>query len=280
MKNFLIVTNRIKDVNLELTDRIKNYILSKGGQCEAISGVAENETIEEYLVKSAQAVIVLGGDGTILRVSNILLGYDIPIVGVNLGNVGFLAEVEENNIYEAVDKLFEEDYSIENRMHICGSIYRNSEVIYEGKSLNDIVITRAGYSRIIYLKVFVNGELLDTYGADGIIVSTPTGSTGYNMSAGGPIVSPNTNLIIVTPVSPHSLSSKSIVFSSEDEITIEVVKKRQADSEEVYISFDGRKGIPLMVGDKITVGKSHETTKLIRIYNVGFYEVLRKKIIN
>ncbi len=278
MKRFLVFTNTIKDIETVLTNKIKEYIESKNGICNTIFDLEENGTVDEAMLLETDIAIVLGGDGTILRASNLLCNYNIPIVGVNLGTLGFLAEVEPVNIYQVIDRLFNDDYIIENRMHIEGQVYRDGQPIYEGNSLNDIVITRAGYSRIVGLKIWVNNVLLNTYEADGVIVSTPTGSTGYNLSAGGPIVSPNTSLIIVTPVSPHSLTSKSIVFSSEDEISIEIVEKRKTETQEEYITFDGRQGIPLYSKDIINIRKSIKTTKLIKMYNVNFFEVLKNKM--
>ncbi len=278
MKSYLIVTNAIKDSGLELTLDIKAYIEKKGGVCKVVSDIEENKSLNDEHIKGVEAIIVLGGDGTILRVSNAISSRDIPILGVNLGTLGFLAEIEPANVYEAIDKLFCKEYKVEERMHVSGDIYRNGELIYTGDSLNDIVVTRAGYSRIICLKVLVNGKLLDIYEGDGIIIATPTGSTGYNMSAGGPIVSPGTSLIIVTPVSPHSLTTKSIAFSSEDNITIEVVGKRDGQEEEAFASFGGRKGLALKQGDVLYINKSSRTTKLIKVYDVAFYEFLKHKL--
>ena len=145
-------------------------------------------------------------------------------------------------------------------------------------ALNDVVITRAGFSRIIGLNVYVNDELLDTYEADGVIVSTPTGSTGYNLSAGGPIVSPNSNAIVVTPISPHSLTSKSIVFDSNDVIKIEIIKKRKTQITEAIASTDGGNNEELSAGDIVTVKKSEKKIDLIKLYDFNFFRVLRDKI--
>lgn len=147
-------------------------------------------------------------------------------------------------------------------------------------ALNDIVVSRSGFSRIIGLKVYVNKKVIDIYEADGVIISTPTGSTGYNMSAGGPVVSPKTNIIIVTPISPHSLTAKSMIFSSEDEIMIEVLKMRKAQKEEAIVSFDGQQGTQLSAGDKIIIQKADSVTKMIKLYDVNFVEVLREKMLN
>lgn len=283
MKNFLIATNFIKDENLSLTSKIEAYISKKGGNSKRIIGDADGEV--SYKLQDEECfdgIIALGGDGTILKVSRDLRSLKIPIVGVNLGTLGFLAEVEPEHIFSMIDRLFLDDYDMEERMNISGVIYkgRKENALHTDVALNDIVITRAGFSRVIGLKIYVNGKEMDIYEADGVIVSTPTGSTGYNMSAGGPIVSPRTNLMIVTPISPHSLTSKSIVLSSEDEIVIEVLKMRKAQKEEAIVNFDGEPGILLSAGDRIVVRKSEITTKMIKLFDVSFYEVLREKIAN
>ena len=283
MKNFLIATNSVKDENLILTSKIENYITMHGGQCQCIIGDTGAEAGYQ-LEKEGQydCVIALGGDGTILKVSRDLRHLNIPIVGVNLGTLGFLAEIEPDHIFPVIDRLLQGDYEMEERMNICGTVWKEgqNEPVLSDIALNDVVVTRAGFSRVIGLKVYVNGKVIDIYEADGIIVSTPTGSTGYNMSAGGPIVSPKTNLLIVTPISPHSLTSKSIVFSSEDEVVIEVLKMRKAQAEEAIISFDGQPGIQLSAGDKVVVHKADLATRMIKLCDVSFYEVLREKITN
>lgn len=283
MKRFLIATNFIKDENLILTSKIESYISMHGGSSKKIIGNMDSDTayrMEED--EEFDCIIALGGDGTILKVSRDLRELNIPIVGVNLGTLGFLTEIEPEQIFPVIDRLFDDDYEMEERMNICGAVFKEGkkEPLCSDVALNDIVVTRAGFSRIIGLKVYVNGKVMDIYEADGVIVSTPTGSTGYNMSAGGPIVSPKTNLMIVTPISPHSLTSKSIVLSSEDEIIIEVLKMRKAQKEEAIVNFDGQPGIQLSAGDRIVIHKAYSTTKMIKLFDVSFYEVLREKIAN
>ncbi len=283
MKNFLIATNYIKDKNLMLTSRIENYISMHGGTSRRIIGDVDGcISYQKEFDEDFDGIIALGGDGTILKVSRDLRTLNIPIVGVNLGTLGFLAEVEPEHIFPVIDRLLKDDYEMEERMNIYGSIYKNKKdsPLHEDVALNDIVISRAGFSRVIGLKVYVNGKVMDIYEADGVIVSTPTGSTGYNLSAGGPIVSPKTNLMIVTPISPHSLTSKSIVLSSEDEIVIEVLQMRKAQAEEAIVNFDGQQGILLSAGDRIVVRKSQSVTRMIKLFDVSFYEVLREKIAN
>lgn len=281
MRNFLIATNGVKDANLILTKKIRDYISLKGGTSEQVVGDRGKKISYEIgMAGQFECIIALGGDGTILKVSRDLRHLNIPIVGVNLGTMGFLAEVEPESINPVIDRLIMDDYKIETRINICGTIFKNSQenTPVLDVALNDIVITRAGFSRIIGLKVYVNGRVLDIYEADGVIISTPTGSTGYNLSAGGPIVSPETDLMIVTPISPHSLTSKSIVLSSEDEIMVEVLPMRKAQEEEAILNFDGQEGMKLSPGDRVKIKKAKSVTRMVKLFDVSFYEVLREKI--
>lgn len=274
MKSFVIITNSIKDPELVLSKRIATLIEEEGGMARILPDEAARE--EEEALDQAECAIVLGGDGTILRVAGDFPERDIPIVGVNLGTLGFLAEVDQSNISDMVKRLLSDNYTIEERIHLTGTVFRDGEQLLTRSALNDVVITRAGNSRLIGLKIFVNGELSDIYEADGVICATPTGSTGYNLSAGGPIVSPNTDIIILTPVSPHSLTSKSIVFSNRDVIEVEIDNIRPDTV--AYVNFDGSNGITCRAGDRIRICKADSFTKLIKLYKVGFYEVLRAKL--
>lgn len=273
MKRFLIVANSTKDENLALAKRVQQYIHEHGGTggiCVDADNIPEDCDVE--------CAVVLGGDGTMLLASYKLAGRDIPMIGINLGTVGFMADVDPCNMENALDSLLNDDYRIEERMNLTGTIYRQGKEVATSTALNDIVVARSGYSRIICLRTYVNGELLDIYEADGVIVATPTGSTAYNLSAGGPIVSPNASLILVTPVSPHSLTSKSVVFSAEDEIEVEIVPKRRSQKEEAIATFDSRAYEELQPGDRIRIRRSLKTTKLVKIYPTSFYEVLRSKM--
>ncbi len=276
MNKYLVLANNDKDIDLALSKKIVEYIKEKGSFADIVSDVINDYdgiVIKEEYIKDAKAVIVIGGDGTMLRAAAGLGEHDIPLLGINLGTIGFLTEVEVTNLYNALDRLMVKDYSLEKRMMIEGMLKGKSY-----KSLNDVVITRAGFSRIIGLNIYVNDELLDTYEADGVIVSTPTGSTGYNLSAGGPIVSPKSKAIVVTPISPHSLTSKSIVFDSEDVIRIEIVKKRKTQETEAIVSFDGSNSEELSAGDIIVVKKAKKEIELVKLYDMNFYRVLRDKI--
>ncbi|CCX88422.1 probable inorganic polyphosphate/ATP-NAD kinase [Clostridium sp. CAG:590] len=285
MKRFLIATNFIKDENLSLTSKVERYLEEHGASSTRINGQQGDYSAwipQEEHAGSYDCVIALGGDGTILKVSRDLRHLNIPIVGVNLGTLGFLAEIEPEQIYPVLDRLLADDYELEERMNICGSVFKcgAKEPLLKDVALNDIVVSRAGFSRVIGLRVYVNGRVMDIYEADGVIVSTPTGSTGYNLSAGGPIVSPKTHVMIITPISPHSLTSKSIVLGDADEIVLEVLKMRKAQEEEAIVNFDGQPGTQLSAGDKVVIRKAGQTTKMVKLFDVSFYEVLREKMAN
>ncbi len=285
MKRFLIATNFIKDENLSLTSKVERYLEEHGAGSTRINGQQGDYSAwipKEEHAGSYDCVIALGGDGTILKVSRDLRHLNIPIVGVNLGTLGFLAEIEPEQIYPVLDRLLADDYELEERMNICGSVFKcgAKEPLLKDVALNDIVVSRAGFSRVIGLRVYVNGRVMDIYEADGVIVSTPTGSTGYNLSAGGPIISPKTNVMIITPISPHSLTSKSIVLGDADEIVLEVLKMRKAQEEEAIVNFDGQPGTQLSAGDKVVIRKAGQTTKMVKLFDVSFYEVLREKMAN
>lgn len=283
MDKFCVITNRDKDVNLEFTTKIVNYMKENKKECILLEGLKPKcfntcFTDPELIPSDTECAIVLGGDGTIIQAAFDLLGKDIPILGVNLGTLGFLAEIEKNNIYTALECLFKEKYKIEKRMMIHGGIYHKDMELYSGVALNDIVISRSGFSRIISVCIYVNGELVDRYRGDGVIISTPTGSTGYSLSCGGPVVKPDSHVMIITPISPHSLHARTIVVSSRDKIIIKIEKSKKTQDEEAIATFDGRQAILLHTEDEIDISKSNEETKLVKIRNTSFFEILRTKI--
>lgn len=267
MNKFYVITNTSKDISLEITNRMKVYLESKGKTCV----LAENGL---SLPKDTDCVLVLGGDGTLIRAARELHSYDVPILGINMGTLGYLTEVEVQNIESAIDQLLEGNPMVEARMMLKGTLNNTVEDI----ALNDIVLTRHGSLRIIRFNVYVNGELLNTYQADGVIVSTPTGSTGYNLSAGGPIVEPTASMIVITPICSHALNTSSIVLSADDEIVLEVALGRDGEIEEACVSFDGDRNMEVHTGDRILIQKAEETTKLLKLSKVSFLETLRKKM--
>lgn len=278
MEQFCIVTNKTKDKNLEITGYIKKYLEGHGKKCivaESAGKPASDAIGREFMSsvpEDSDCCIVLGGDGTMLEAARSLAFLDIPIIGVNLGTMGYLAEVEKSNIDEALSRLISGEYEIEDRMMLHGSI--NGKEDY---ALNDIVISRASAIQAINYNIYVDDLLLCSYHADGIIISTPTGSTGYNMSAGGPIVEPSGNMILLTPICPHTLNSRSMVLSADKSITIELTDGSRKRDNKVVAAFDGSGVIDMNVGDRIEIGKSGKKTKILRLNRVSFLEVLSKK---
>lgn len=279
MKNFLILTNEKKDPGLRISKHIQEYIERSGGasyrMCDFTRDIQENISC---ITEDTQCVIVLGGDGTMLHAARLVVPHDLPMVGVNLGTLGFLTEIEVQNLYEGLDCLLKDKFRVEKRSMLKGTVIHHDQETYHLSALNDIVITRSGFSRIISLRIMVNGKFLDDFSADGVIISTPTGSTGYNLSAGGPVVNPKANVILVTPVCPHSLHAKSMVLSQEDEIEICLENVRENQLEEAYITFDGQVAQKLQPGDRIKVKNSDKMAKVIKVNGDSFYETLRVKV--
>lgn len=280
MKHFYIIANSRKDEQLELTKKIQQFIAENGGVC----GYQSNHGQEGHLFDKRQisddteCILVVGGDGTLLEAARNMAERKIPLIGVNTGHVGYLCELEAETVMNGVKRLLtEENFTIEQRMLLTGAR------IVEGKrdertALNDIVIHRSGRLQIVDLIISVNGEYLNTYSADGIIIATPTGSTAYSMSAGGPIVDPKANLLLITPISPHTLNAKSIVLDSEDEITIEVAARNEESEEQMEVSFDGEPVGILQPGEKIIVKKAQVCTRILKLNQLSFLEGLRKKL--
>lgn len=279
MKKFAIITNAYKDKKLVLTHKIVDYITQKGGYAVALS--EGHEGMDEYadinfskMPADTECIMVLGGDGTLIRSAAKVMEYHIPLLGINIGNLGYLCELEANDVFDAIDHLMEEEYFIEDRIMIEGG-KNPSEIVY---GLNDIVIHRVGDLSVLRMNVYVNGEFLATYDADGIIVSTPTGSTGYNLSAGGPIVNPKAQMLVMTPINSHSLNARSIVFSSNDLIEIEMGTRRYLMDEEAYVSCDGDRVETLRVGERYAVSRSLNVISIARLKRKSFLEILRKKM--
>lgn len=287
MKHFLIYTNRHKDEGLAVTRRICDYLESKGMRASVRVDVrrwqeegeaSSHDNVLENIPEDVDCMIVLGGDGTVLQAARETKWLHIPIIGVNLGTLGYLTEIEPEGLEEALDRLITGEYQQESRMMLNGRAFLAGERTEEDWALNDIVISRSGSLRIIKFNIYVNGQFLHDYDADGVIVTTPTGSTGYNLSAGGPLVEPGARLIMITPICPHTLNQRSIILSSEDVIEIEIPQGREGRVQTVEANFDGSRMIPLQTGDRVRIVKSEKTTEFLKLNKVSFLEVLHRKM--
>ena len=271
MERFGIVTNGMKDPGRDITERIVQYLKEHGAKWEVAHGAGE-------ISDKAECILVLGGDGTMLQAAKETAGRSIPLLGINLGSLGYLAEVEIQSLEDALDKLLAGEYETEERMMVCGTIYHQGEQIQTSPALNDITITRCGTLQIIKLNIFVNGKFLCQWKADGIILSTPTGSTGYSMSAGGPLVVPGADLLLVTPICAHTLNARSIVLKGEDEVEIEVAHGRDGSRLMVEANSDGSEKFVMETGDRICIHRAEEMITTIKLSKVSFVEMLHKKL--
>ncbi len=219
-------------------------------------------------------VLVLGGDGTILKVSREFAGKNISILGINLGEVGFLATVETSELQTGLKKILTEDYLVLSRMMLSASVLRQGKKLAEYEALNDIAISKGPFSRIIDLKTYINDDFFETHPGDGVIISSPTGSTGYSLSAGGPIVNPSLGVIIITPICPHLLHHRSVIVHENDIIKIQVFSRHT----EVVLTVDGQLGFSLQNEDEIIVQKSPNKTRLVNFKENNFYKILHHKL--
>lgn len=282
MKNIGIVPNLDKDTKLIVTKEIIQFLLENNCTpvlpvqiAEAVSMPGFGASIED-IYKSVEFLIVLGGDGTLLNVGRRAAQYNTPLLGINLGTLGFLTDTEASGAFQSIESVLKGDYIEEKRLMLEASILNKSIVSESHIALNDVCVTRGAFSKLVDLRVHVNKEYLDTFRADGIIISTPTGSTAYNLSAGGPILKPDTRMVAITPICPHAIHSRSVVISDDDIVTIEIGKNSRGD---FLLSVDGQSGSPLDRDSIIQVKRSSFYTTIIKTNKLGFYDILRKKLV-
>ncbi len=274
MERIGLVLKKNKKEALELGKKIVRWFGERGISVFSDAGISKEltpKTIDEGL----DLLLVLGGDGTFLHAARLVAGKDIPILGINLGGLGFLTEVPPKRIDDILPLLLEKKLRCEKRMSFSVSVERDGGGVEGGfYVLNDAVITKGTLARIILLKVEVNGELLTNYRADGLIVSTPTGSTAYSLSAGGPIVHPSLDSITVTPICPHTLTNRPIVLPPESEIHVTLL----SPDEEVMLTLDGQVGFPLGLNDKVRIKRSERPTVILRSPFDTYFNILRTKL--
>lgn len=278
MKHFLVTTNGQKDPDFQCTEYIRTYLEQHGCTCAVQTG----EQIDVSGLKGTECIIVLGGDGTMLRAARATASLDIPLIGVNLGTMGYLAEVESSNLDHALTRLMEDGYTRESRMMLTGQKWPAEQGSAAGNekpyALNDVAIVRRGALQMITFHIYVNGQLLNTYHADGILIATPTGSTGYNLSAGGPIVEPRADIILLTPICPHTLNTRTIILAPEDTIAVEIAANSRGQQQMVDACFDGSERISLAIGDKLEIRRSARRTVILKLSRESFLEVLHNKM--
>lgn len=239
-----------------------------------LAGPHLNSVEREDIPTKAEMIIVLGGDGTLLSVARLVGDHDVPILGVNLGGLGFLTEITLEELYRVLEKVVQGDFITDERVVLNASVIRRGERMAEFIVLNDAVINKGALARIIDLETTINGEYLTTFKSDGLILSTPTGSTAYNLSAGGPIVYPSLHCIIITPICPHTLTNRPIMIPDDVEIRATLKTKQQ----EVILTLDGQQGFTLEFEDIVEVKKAEGHIFLIKSPYRHYFEVLREKL--
>jgi NAD+ kinase len=241
---------------------------------EAETGCAVDALSHEELVRGADLIVVLGGDGTMIATARMVGDHGTPVLGVNYGTLGYLADFTHEEMTPALDAILAGDYTLDRRLMLAAEVRRGGELLLQDRVLNDVVISKSALARIIEIETWVDKKFVNLFRADGLIVSTPTGSTAYNLSAGGPVIYPSMRAVVVTPICPHTLSNRPLVLPDDAEFEL-VLKTPQ---EEVALTLDGQVGMPLELEDRVTVRKSRTTFNLIQAHTRNYFDVLRNKL--
>jgi NAD+ kinase len=229
---------------------------------------------ENQLASTADVLLVLGGDGTMLNAARLAGGRGIPILGVNMGGLGFLTEVRLENLYPSLERVFANDYVLDERLMLRTHVQRHGSTIAEGVVLNDVVISKGTVARMIELKIAIQGRFVTNLRGDGLIVSSPTGSTAYSLSAGGPIIDPAVQSLILTPICPHTLTHRPLIVPGNAEIEVTLTSKDDGS----MATLDGQMGVAITQGDTVVIQTSEHRTRLIRFPESNYYDVLREKL--
>src|SRR5437667_725269 len=238
------------------------------------TGGAIESVKEEALAKTVDLMLVLGGDGTMIATARMLGDIEVPVIGVNYGGLGYLAEFPLEELFSALEAILAGDYKVQERLMLTVELRRGEELITKNRVLNDVVVNKSALARIIEIETYLNNQFRKRFRADGLIVSTPTGSTAYHLSAGGPLIFPSMNAVVITPICPFTLSNRPIVVPDDSVIEVRLMTK----NEEVALTLDGQVGFPLQAGDRALIRKSNATFNLVQPANRNYFDVLRDKL--
>ncbi|HEU4765717.1 MAG TPA: NAD(+)/NADH kinase [Pyrinomonadaceae bacterium] len=238
------------------------------------TGCAVSEVAQEDLAGKVDLILVLGGDGTMIATARMVGDLEVPVLGVNFGGLGYLAEFRIEELYLGLESILSGNFRLDKRVMLSVELQRQDTTVSRNRVLNDVVINKSALARIIEIETYLNNQFVNSFRADGLIVSTPTGSTAYNLSAGGPVVFPSMNAVVITPICPFTLSNRPIVVP--DDAMIELLLK--TDQEEVTLTLDGQVGFALTVGDRVVIRKSNVTFNLVQPSNRNYFDVLRDKL--
>jgi NAD+ kinase len=238
------------------------------------TGCAVQQVEPEELAACVDLILVLGGDGTMIATARMIGDTEVPVLGVNYGGLGYLAEFRIEELYTALESILSGNYRLDKRVMLAVELLRGAETVTRNRVLNDVVINKSALARIIEIEAFLNQQFVNSFRADGLIVSTPTGSTAYNLSAGGPVIFPSMNAVVITPICPFTLSNRPIVVP--DDAVIELCLK--TEQEDVALTLDGQVGFPLKVEDRVVIHKSQTKFNIVQPTNRNYFEVLRDKL--
>lgn len=238
------------------------------------TGCAVAVVSPEQIAREVDLMIVLGGDGTMIATARLIGESELPVIGVNYGSLGYLAEFRVEEMFAALEAILTGDYNLERRLMLAVELHRGDQLVTSNRVLNDVVINKSALARIIEIETHLNGQFVNSFRADGLIVSTPTGSTAYNLSAGGPIIFPSMNAVVITPICPFTLSNRPIVVPDDSQIAVLL----KTEKEEVALTLDGQVGFPLQAGDKVVIRKSKTTFNLVQPKERNYFDLLRDKL--
>jgi NAD+ kinase len=241
---------------------------------EQQTGCAVEEMASEKLASGVDLILVLGGDGTMIATTRLMGDTEVPVLGVNFGGLGYLAEFRIEELYSALEAILAGNYRLDKREMLAVELVRGDELVTRNRVLNDVVINKSALARIIEIEAYLDKQFVNAFRADGLIVSTPTGSTAYNLSAGGPVIFPSMNAVVITPICPFTLSNRPIVVPDDSVIELRL----KTPQEDVTLTLDGQVGLPLMVEDRVVISKSKTTFNLVQPTNRNYFDVLRDKL--
>ena len=272
MKNFFIIVNAEKAMAGKTRHTIEAYLKNNKG--EVSYTVWDGQKQDRYeLPEGCDCIITIGGDGTLIQAARATVGSKVPLIGINRGHMGYLTQLsDERMIVPALKRLIDDDYTLEERMMLDAEVIRDGRSIYKEVALNEVMLTRFNSIRTLNFQVYVNDKLLNEYSADGILAATPTGSTAYSLSAGGPIAEPEARLIILTPICSNAINSRSIIFSPKDRIKLTACSRQQV------AACDGESILNVEQGDEILISMSKHSARFVRLREESFLDTLRQKM--
>jgi NAD+ kinase len=270
---------------LETLCRLTEWLNERGIQLVGTAGIEHEQVAQKTgcsvavvkdkeLAPGVDLILVLGGDGTMIATARMIADAEVPVIGVNYGGLGYLAEFPIGELFSALDAILLGQYQVQRRLMLAVELWRGEELITRSRVLNDVVVNKSALARIIEIEAYLNDQFVNLFRADGLIVATPTGSTAYNLSAGGPVIYPSMNVVVITPICPFTLSNRPIVVPDESLIEVRLM----TDNEEVALTLDGQVGFSLKVRDRVVIRKSNTTFNLVQPPKRNYFDVLRDKL--